>query len=74
MGRRSASTFKKRQREMAKKEKQEAKVQQRKERKVGSDPEEPAVNDATDYVAAPKPVAGPPAVIRLSDLTLPSRD
>lgn len=75
MGRRNASTFKKRQREVQKKEKKQAKILQRKQRK-GGEPDVPVDAEPTFDPMAPRvrEPAAPPAVIRLSDLTLPSSD
>jgi hypothetical protein len=73
MGRRNASTFKKRQREIQKKEKKASKIQDRKIRRGELPDEAPA--EAHDPFAPriPTPTEAP-AVIRLSDLTLPSKD
>jgi hypothetical protein len=72
MGRRNASTFKKRQREIAKKEKKATKLVERKIRR-GDAPEEAPVESDSFIPRAPVSKE-PPAIIRLSDLTLPSKD
>ena len=75
MGRRNASTFKKRQREVAKKEKKQAKILNRKARKGGEDDVPPDTEPTFDPLKPRvREAAAPPAIIRLSDLTLPSSD